>query len=98
MSWQRSTCIAPTMEEAQADLEAYFSMRGIDLAGMADDRRAAMTGRFILGDPDTVGERLAADLDPRGRRLHPQRAGQRARARAGQPARRDGGEGRRLTR
>jgi alkanesulfonate monooxygenase SsuD/methylene tetrahydromethanopterin reductase-like flavin-dependent oxidoreductase (luciferase family) len=37
-------------------------MRGIDLAGMAEDRRAAMTGRFILGDPDTVGERLAADL------------------------------------
>ena len=62
VSWQRSTCIAPTMEQAQADLEAYFSMRGIDLAGMAEDRRAAMTGRFILGDPDTVGERLAADL------------------------------------
>jgi F420-dependent oxidoreductase-like protein len=62
VSWQRSTCIAPTMEQARADLEAYFSMRGIDLAGMADDRRAAMTGRFILGDPDTVGERLAADL------------------------------------
>jgi F420-dependent oxidoreductase-like protein len=62
VSWQRSTCIAPTMEQAQADLEAYFSMRGIDLTAMADDRRAAMTGRFILGDPDTVGERLAADL------------------------------------
>ncbi len=62
VSWQRSTCIAPTMEEAQADLAAYFALRGIDLGGVSDDRRAAMTSRFILGDPDTVGERLAADL------------------------------------
>ena len=37
-------------------------MRGIDLAGMPEDRRAAMTSRFIIGDPDTVGEKLAADL------------------------------------
>jgi alkanesulfonate monooxygenase SsuD/methylene tetrahydromethanopterin reductase-like flavin-dependent oxidoreductase (luciferase family) len=62
VSWQRSTCIAPTMEEAQADLTAYFTLRGIDLGRLSDDRRAAMTSRFILGDPDTVGERLAADL------------------------------------
>jgi F420-dependent oxidoreductase-like protein len=62
VSWQRSTCIAPTMEEAQADLAAYFTLRGIDLGRLSDDRRAAMTSRFILGDPDTVGERLAADL------------------------------------
>jgi F420-dependent oxidoreductase-like protein len=62
VSWQRSACIAPTMEQAQADLEAYFAMRGIDLAGLPEDRRAALTGRFILGNPDTVGERLTADL------------------------------------
>jgi len=62
VSWQRSTCIAPTMEEARADLATYFAMRGIDLASLPDDRRAAMTSRFILGDPDTVGERLTADL------------------------------------
>jgi F420-dependent oxidoreductase-like protein len=62
VSWQRTTCIAPTMEQAEADLAAYFAMRGVDLAGMPEDRRAALTGRFILGDPDTVGERLAADL------------------------------------
>jgi F420-dependent oxidoreductase-like protein len=62
VSWQRSACIAPTMEEARADLDAYFAMRGIDLSRLSDDRRAAMTDRFILGDPDTVGERLTADL------------------------------------
>jgi F420-dependent oxidoreductase-like protein len=62
VSWQRSACIAPTMEQAQADLAAYMAVRGIDLGALADDRRAAVTSRFILGDPDTVGERLAADL------------------------------------
>jgi F420-dependent oxidoreductase-like protein len=62
VSWQRTTCIAPTMEQAQADLAAYFRLRGIDLASMSDEQRAAIAGRFIIGDPDTVGERLAADL------------------------------------
>ena len=50
------------MEEALADLTTYFGGRGIDLAGMSDDDRAAITGRFALGDPDTVGEILTADL------------------------------------
>jgi F420-dependent oxidoreductase-like protein len=62
VSWQRTACIAPTMEEAQADLAAYLRMRGLDLDAMTDDVRAAITSRFILGDPDTVAERLSADL------------------------------------
>ena len=61
VSWQRSVCIAPTMEEAQADLAAWFSRRGIALDTLDADQRAALTARFIVGDPDTVGERLAAD-------------------------------------
>ena len=62
VSWQRSACIAPTMEQAQDDLAAYFGRRGINVMAMPDDQRAAITSRFIIGDPDTVGERLAADL------------------------------------
>jgi len=62
VSWQRSACIAPTMEEAQSDLAAYFRMRGIDVDALDDERRQAFTSRFIIGDPDTVGERLQADL------------------------------------
>lgn len=62
VSWQRSTCIAPTMEEAQADLAAFFGARGIDLTALSDEQRAALTARFAVGDPDTVGEILAADL------------------------------------
>jgi len=62
VSWQRTACIAPTMEEAQADLSTYLGGRGIDLDSMSDGDRAAITGRFALGDPDTVGEQLSADL------------------------------------
>ncbi|CAB4879877.1 unannotated protein [freshwater metagenome] len=64
VSWQRSACIAPTMEQAQAELAAFFMTQGVDLGSLDDDRRAALTARFAVGDPDTVGERLAANLVP----------------------------------
>jgi F420-dependent oxidoreductase-like protein len=62
VSWQRSTCIAPTMEAAQQDLLVGFRDRGVDLASLEVEQRKAITDRFIVGDPDTVGEQLAADL------------------------------------
>jgi F420-dependent oxidoreductase-like protein len=62
VSWQRTTCIAPTMEQAQADLVAYLHGRGVDFDALADDARSAIASRFVLGDADTVGERLTADL------------------------------------
>ena len=62
VSWQRSTCIAPTTAEAHQELANAFAARGIDLAGMSNEQKAALTSRFIVGDPDTVGEKLAADL------------------------------------
>jgi F420-dependent oxidoreductase-like protein len=62
VSWQRTTCVAPTMEEAQADLAAYFQQRGLDIASLPADQREFFETRFVLGDPDTVGELLAADL------------------------------------
>jgi F420-dependent oxidoreductase-like protein len=56
VTWQRSVCLAPTMEQAQAEADAYFDRRGLN-AG----QRAEMAGRYLIGDTDTVGERLAAD-------------------------------------
>jgi F420-dependent oxidoreductase-like protein len=58
VSWQRSVCIAPTMEEAQADVEEFAARLG----GLNESQRAMMTGRFLVGDPDTVGEQLAKDM------------------------------------
>ncbi len=62
VTWQKSVCAAPTMEEAQADLRAYLSLRGMDFDTLPEDFRQILTTRIILGDPDTVGERLQADL------------------------------------
>jgi F420-dependent oxidoreductase-like protein len=62
VSWQRATCIAPTMEQAQRDLTDGLRARGIDLASLDEAQRKAVTDRFVVGDPDTVGEQLAADL------------------------------------
>ena len=62
VSWQRTSCIAPTMEEAYADARDYFRTNGLDLDALSDEEREFVLARFILGDPDTVGEQLAADL------------------------------------
>ena len=50
------------MEEAQHDLMVGFRERGVDLGSLDDEQRKAVTDRFIVGDPDTVGEQLVTDL------------------------------------
>jgi len=62
VSWQRSVCIAPTMEEAREDLDGYIRLRGMDPDTLSDEWRALIAGRFIVGDPDTVGERLTNEI------------------------------------
>jgi F420-dependent oxidoreductase-like protein len=64
VSWQRTACIAPTTEEAKADLIAYFGRRGLDLGSMSDDDQAVWLANFVWGDPDTVGEKFAEFLRP----------------------------------
>lgn len=60
VSWQRSACIAPTMEQAKAELDGYLERRGIDVSSLDDETLTRFRGRFVYGDPDTVGEQLAA--------------------------------------
>jgi alkanesulfonate monooxygenase SsuD/methylene tetrahydromethanopterin reductase-like flavin-dependent oxidoreductase (luciferase family) len=64
VSWQKTACIAPTTKEAMSDLVAYFQRRGLDLTSMSEDEQAVWLGNFIWGDPDSVGEQLAAQLQP----------------------------------
>jgi F420-dependent oxidoreductase-like protein len=64
VSWQRTACIAPTLEEAKADLVDYFGRRGLDLSSMSDDEQAVWLANFVWGDPDTVGEKFAELLQP----------------------------------
>ncbi len=62
VSWQKSACIAPTADEAKAEMFAYFERRGLDVASMPEEQQAAFTSNFIWGDPDTVGEQFAKFL------------------------------------
>jgi F420-dependent oxidoreductase-like protein len=62
VSVQRTVCIAPTMEEARADLDAYLRLRGMDPDSMPAEVRSFLDSRFIIGDPDTVGEKLSDEL------------------------------------
>lgn len=62
VSVQLSACIAPTHEQAEADLTRFLGERGTDLTAVDDATRQAILGRFTFGDPDEVGEQLAAIL------------------------------------
>ena len=50
--------LAPTMEEADADVRAMAAVKGWD-----DEMMEMVKGFFIYGDADTVGERLQACMD-----------------------------------
>ncbi len=64
VSWQKTACIAPTAEQAKAELTDYFARRGLDLSSMPNDEQAVWLGNFVWGDPDTVGEAFAEMLTP----------------------------------
>ncbi len=51
-------CIAPTMEEAEADIRAIAAVKGFD-----DEVVELMKQFFIFGDVDTAGERLVAAMN-----------------------------------
>jgi F420-dependent oxidoreductase-like protein len=62
VSVQRTVCVAPTHEQAEADLTAYLGERGIDLSTAGDEVRSMIAERVTFGDPDEVGEKLASVL------------------------------------
>jgi F420-dependent oxidoreductase-like protein len=60
VSFQRNACIAPTMEQARAELDAYLAFQGRDRS--KDAFLDAYLSRSVVGDPDTVGAQLADEL------------------------------------
>ncbi|MBV9952377.1 MAG: LLM class F420-dependent oxidoreductase [Acidimicrobiia bacterium] len=60
VSFQRNACIAPTMEQAQAELDAYLAFQGRDRS--KDAFLDMYLSRSLVGDPDTVGAQLADEL------------------------------------
>jgi F420-dependent oxidoreductase-like protein len=62
VSWQRSTCIAPTHDQAMSELKDMLASRGVDYDALSDEQRTGLLGRFAIGDPDEVAETFAGWL------------------------------------
>ena len=59
-TWLGSLVIAPTHDEAVAKLEGMLASRGFDRNALDDPGvRSMVLDRFVLGDPDEVGEQVA---------------------------------------
>jgi F420-dependent oxidoreductase-like protein len=58
-----SLVMADTMEAAVAKRDAWLAGRGIDWNTLPEHTQAMLTARLLLGDPDTVGERVRGLLD-----------------------------------
>ncbi|CAN5727939.1 LLM class F420-dependent oxidoreductase [soil metagenome] len=62
VSYQGQACVAPTHDEAVADLDALFASRGMDVTSMGADDVAALRGMVPHGDPSEIAEHFAAIL------------------------------------
>jgi F420-dependent oxidoreductase-like protein len=57
VSYQTRACIAPTMEEARADLDAFLASRGVDVSTMDPDEAEGVRNLTIpYGDPAAILE------------------------------------------
>ena len=59
VTMQRNACIAPTHDEAVAELDAFFARRGVDLGSMSDDDAANFRSIITHGGPDEIGEHFS---------------------------------------
>jgi alkanesulfonate monooxygenase SsuD/methylene tetrahydromethanopterin reductase-like flavin-dependent oxidoreductase (luciferase family) len=67
VSLQGNVCIAPTHDEAVAELDAFLATRGMDVGSMDEEGKARARALVTHGDPDEIGEvfseRLALGVD-----------------------------------
>jgi F420-dependent oxidoreductase-like protein len=58
-----SLILADTMEAAEHKRNEALALRGIEWDRMTDEVRAMVSSRFVIGDPDSVGEQVRNLLD-----------------------------------
>jgi len=54
--------IGRTQEDAQAGLRDFLAARGIQIDKLPDTMRAAIERSVVLGDADSVGERIQREV------------------------------------
>ena len=62
VSLQGNACVAPTHDQAVAELDAFFATRGLDLASMSDEDADRFRSLIVHGSPDEVGETFSERL------------------------------------
>ncbi len=59
VTMQRNACIAPTHDEAVAELDAFFGRRGIDLGSMSAEEADGFRSMIVHGGPEEIGEQFS---------------------------------------
>ncbi|MCU1369861.1 MAG: Coenzyme F420-dependent N5,N10-methylene tetrahydromethanopterin reductase-related flavin-dependent [Ilumatobacteraceae bacterium] len=62
VSYQGRACIAPTHDEAVADLDAFLASRGLDVASLSQEDAGFVRAAVPHGDPDEIGEHFSQFL------------------------------------
>jgi F420-dependent oxidoreductase-like protein len=62
VSYQTRACIAPTHEQAEAEVDAALLSRGLDVNAVSEDEARAFRGMIPYGDPDEIGELFSGYL------------------------------------
>ena len=59
VSMQRNVCIAPTHDQAVAELDEGLARRGLDVSSMSEEEAAGVRSLLVHGDPDEVAEQFS---------------------------------------
>ena len=63
VSMQRNVCIAPTHDQAVAELDEGLARRGLDVSSMSEEEAAGIRSLLVHGDPDEVAEQFSSWMD-----------------------------------
>jgi F420-dependent oxidoreductase-like protein len=61
-SWLGSFILAPTYEQAEAARNEFLARRGMNWNSLPEPVREIVNRALVLGDPDTVGERVQREI------------------------------------
>ncbi len=62
VSMQRNVCIAPTHEQAVAEVDEYLRRRGFDVSSMSDEEADGVRSLLTHGSPDEIAEQFSGWL------------------------------------
>ena len=62
VSYQGLACVAPSHDQAVAELDEFLGHRGLDVGSMSEEDAAGVRAMVPHGDPDEIGERFSEHM------------------------------------